>query len=146
MDRLTAFFEFRNQIDKSRVLTHADNELARHDVQAGSDSALDLYRQVPVSILPPFEYSQYISQNGIQNDKANHTSSRGDLGTVHRQVQLVGQTFRDRLAGRPLVAWLSMAARRPAQTGRPRLDSDRRRTERLLAGSNFNYPQADHRV
>lgn len=144
MNRLIAFSEFRDEPGKSRVLTYAGSELAPFDARASSNALLDPYRQSPSQDLPPLEYSRWIAQAEIQNDLADRGKHR-DIGTAPRQIDLFGQALRDRLVGRPRAARLSTDDLRLIQTARPRVDLDRRRAERLFAGSNFRQSQADSR-
>lgn len=142
MHMQAAFLEIENRIHSSRILTHTTSELARLDLRASSNLTLDAFRQSHAANLPVLEYSQCIPSDEIGNQSANRTSERASLGAV--PVHSSGQAVHNRVSGRPLVARLSVADRRPTQTGRPRVDRDRQRAERLFAVSNFNQSQSDN--
>ena len=142
MHMQSAFLEIENRIHSSRILTHTTSELARLDLRASSNLTLDAFRRAHAAKLPILEYSQCIPPDEIGTERTNRTSERASLGVV--PVHSSGLAVHNRVSGRPLVARLSVADHRPTQTGRPRVDRDRQRAERLFAASNFNQSKTDN--
>lgn len=143
MDSQTAFPEFENRNHRSRVLTQANGEKAQLESSERSNSSLDVYRRSDSS-LPPCEYALSISEEEIGSGSGNRMLQGEGVGTVRNDVRLLGHASGERGDTHPLVARVSKTERRPAQTRRPRADPDRRRTERLIATSNFNQSKADN--